>query len=200
MVRACALTTTDGVDSVTDTESKAASRRGLAGRRMRGPGRVRSLLWSMLGALAAVVFGAGCQAEVDPQAVSVTTLRYGEFELRSGLPTLVATTSRPTCEQGRIFGVDYRIDVAHGEHGVVPVEFRWIHPELAVPSRKLWGRETTALPPGPILERRATSLEGRALWSLEHPDELVSGRYEFQVRRLSDGAVLLSQAFELEGC
>ena len=155
---------------------------------------------STWGALAAVLFGAGCQAEVDPQAVSVTTLSHGEYALRGGLPTLVATTSRPVCEQGRIFGVDYRIDVANGEHGVVPVEFRWVHPELAVPSRKIWGRETAARPARPILEWRATSLEGRALWSLEHPDELVSGRYEFQISRLSDGAVLLSQAFELEGC
>lgn len=133
-------------------------------------------------------------------AVSATVVRYGEYEMQSGLPTLVLETSRPTCEQGRIFGVDYRIDVADGQYGVVPVEFRWRHPELAVPSRKIWGRESVARPPGPVLERGAKSLEGRALWSLEHPDELVSGRYEFQIRRLSDGAVLLSQAFEVEGC
>ncbi len=158
------------------------------------------MLLSTFGALLAVLFGAGCQSEVDPEAVSVATLRHGEYELRSGLPTLVAATSRPTCEQGRIFGVDYRIDVAAGEHGVIPVEFRWLHPDLAVPSRKIWGRESAARPPGPVLERRQTSLEGRALWSLEHPDELVSGRYEFQIRRLNDGAVLLSQVFELEGC
>jgi hypothetical protein len=153
-----------------------------------------------MGAGLAVLLGVGCQAEVDPEAVSAVTIGYGEFELRGGLPTLVATTDRPTCEQGRIFGVDYRIEVAGGEYGVIPVEFRWLHPELAVPSRKIWGRESAARPPRPVLARRATSLEGRALWSLEHPDELVSGRYEFQIRRLSDGAVLLSHGFELEGC
>jgi len=158
------------------------------------------MLLAVIAPLALVLFGAGCQAKVDPDAVSATTLEYGEFELRGGLPTLVATTVRPTCEPGRIFGVDYRIEVANGDHGVIPVEFRWLHPELAVPSRKIWGRQSVAGSPNPILERRATSLEGRALWSLEHPDELVSGSYEFQIRRLSDGAVLLSQVFELEGC
>ena len=189
MVRAFALST--------GSEGRTVASRRCQTHGRAAPGR-RSVLLSTIGV--ALALGVGCQAEVDPEAVSAVTLRYGEFEIRSGLPTLVAATDRPTCEQGRIFGVDYRIDVADGEHGMLPVEFRWVHPELAVPSRKIWGRESSASPPEPILDRRATGLEGQALWSLEHPDELVSGRYEFQVRRLSDGAILLSQAFELEGC
>jgi len=142
----------------------------------------------------------GCQSEVDPDSISASVVAYGEFEIRSGLPMLAAAVSTIQCEEGRIFGVDYRIDVANGEYGVVPVEFRWIHPELEVPERRLWGRESLARRPSPRLGWRKTSLEGRVLWSLEHPDELVSGRYEFQIRRRGDGGVLLSRAFDVEGC
>ena len=111
-----------------------------------------------------------------------------------------STTSTIPCEAGALFGVDYRIEVANGEYGVVPVEFRWIHPELAVPARRLWGRERSARRPNPRLDWRETSLEGRVLWSLEHPDEMVPGQYEFQIRLVEQGTVLLSREFQVDGC
>jgi hypothetical protein len=142
----------------------------------------------------------GCQSEVEPGSVSATVVAYGAFEIQSGLPTLTSTTSKIQCEAGRIFGVDYRIDVANGEYGIVPVEFRWIHPELAVPSQRLWGRESSARRPNPKLAWRESSLSGRALWTLEHPDELVSGEYEFQIRSVPKGKVLLTRTFDVIGC
>ena len=151
-------------------------------------------------ALFVAAIALGCQSEVDPNSVSAVVVAYGEFEVRNGLPVLSSTASSIQCEEGRIFGVDYRIDIANGEYGSVPVEFRWIHPELAVPERRLWGRESQARLPNPHLPWRQKSLTGRVLWSLEHPDELVSGRYEFQIRRLDDKSILLSRPFDVVGC
>ena len=142
----------------------------------------------------------GCQSEVAPESISASVVDYGEFEIKSGLPTLKATTSKIQCEQGKTFGIDYVIEVANGEYGVVPVEFRWTHPELAIPSRRLWGRESSARRSNPRLPWREKSLTGRVLWSLEHPDELVSGEYEIQIRIRDGRGVLLSHIFEIEGC
>ena len=162
--------------------------------------RLLRALGAALAWVSVLAFATGCESEVDLSAVSAKVVAFGEFEIRGGIPTLTRETTDIRCELGKIFGVDYRIDVSDGEYGRIPVEFRWVHPELAVPSRGLWGPETPALTPGPELEWRATAVEGRALWSLEHVDELVGGRYEFQIRRLDDGQVILSQGFELEGC
>ena len=150
--------------------------------------------------LSGVVGALGCQSEVAPESISASLVAYGEYEIKKGLPTLISTTSTIPCEAGRLFGVDYRIEVANGEYGVVPVEFHWTHPELAVPARRLWGRETAARQPSPRLGWRETTLEGRVLWSLEHADEMVPGQYEFQIRIREEGTVLLSREFQIEGC
>lgn len=175
-------------------EGVGVSQRG--SKRMRGQGgRTRALLIVFV-ALRAL----GCQSEVDPKSVSASVVAYGEFEIKEGLPRLMATTSSIRCETGRLFGVDYRIDVANDEYGIVPIEFRWIHPELAVPARRLWGTQSAARRPNPRLEWREKSLEGRVLWRFEDPDELVPGRYEFQIRVRDEGRVLLSRTFEVDGC
>lgn len=176
---------------------RGEARAGRSGADATGKPRPTFVLISLVATFAAAL---GCQSEVDPSAISASVIGYGTFEIRGGLPTLTATTSTIDCEPGRTFGVDYRIEVGKGERGRVPVEFRWIHPELAVPSRRLWGTESPARPSSPELEWQQTRIDGRVLWTLEHPDELVSGRYEFQIRRLSDGAVLLSRSFDVQGC
>lgn len=170
---------------------------GLRGsRRKRGPSG-----WTLALVVAFFAMGAlACQSEVDPESVSASLVAYGEFEIEKGLPTLLTTTSSIRCELGILFGVDYRIDVANDEYGIVPIEFRWIHPELAVPARQLWGTESAARRPNPLLAWREKSLEGRVLWSFEHPDELVPGRYEFQIRARDGGSVLLSRTFDVDGC
>ncbi|MBJ18959.1 MAG: hypothetical protein CL933_05980 [Deltaproteobacteria bacterium] len=142
----------------------------------------------------------GCQSEVDPHSVSVSVVASGEYEIRKGLPIWVSPATTISCEAGRIFGVDYRIDVANGEYGTVPIELRWLHPKLVVPERQIWGRSSSAGRSNPILGWSETSLDGRVLWSLEHPDEMVSGQYELQIRLLDDKSVLLSRSFKIEGC
>ena len=142
----------------------------------------------------------GCPSEIDPATVTATVVQYGLYEIREGLPTLVEETDRIACAEGVTFGVDYRIDVTDGGYGRIPVEFRWTHPELAVPSNKLWGTETPARRSNPEIGWRESSLEGRALWDLEHPDERISGRYKFQIRRQVDGRAILSSNFFVEGC
>lgn len=163
--------------------------------------RIRRTRLGVAVAVGLVALGlAGCGGEVDPDAVTARVIASGEYELRGGLPVLVSPASTIPCEEGRTFGVDYRLEVADGQYGPIPIEFRWVHPELAVPSRRLWGRETEARKPNPVLEWRDSFLDGRVLWTFEHPDELVSGRYEFQIRRRVDGRSILSHAFEVVGC
>jgi len=142
----------------------------------------------------------GCQREVAPEKLSASVVAFGQYALESGL--LVRTTSsyEVKCELGAIFGVEYRVDVEGHAFGELPVEFRWRHPELAVPASKIWGEETPARSSRPVLEWGERALEGRALWTLEDPLELVNGHYEFVIRRLDDGTVLLSQYFLLGGC
>lgn len=151
-------------------------------------------------ASAALAFSA-CGGEIAPEDISASVRSAGRFTLESGRPALTEETTRIPCEPGTLFGVDYRIEVAGVRFGgVLPLEFRWIHPELAVPSEKLWGTETRARLPNPELAWGETSLVARALWRLEHPDELKSGRYEFVIRVVGTREVLLSQVFAVEGC
>lgn len=162
-----------------------------------------SIRWLAVLCLIGLSIG-GCQPEVDPASVTARVVAYGEYEIRNGLPTLIEQTSTIACAQGRIFGLDYRIEVADGDFGIVPVDFRWIHPELSVPERRLWGTEAAASPSNPTLGWGDSVIEGRALWTLEHPDELVSGRYEFQLRLRDDddddAAVILTHPFDIQGC
>lgn len=151
-------------------------------------------------AIAVFVFS-GCGGEIAPESITASVERAGRFALESGRPELVEETTRIACAPGTLFGVDYRIEVEGARFGgVLPIEFRWIHPELAVPSERLWGTEARARAPSPELDWGESVLFGRALWRLEHPEELKNGRYEFVIRFLETREVLLSQAFEVEGC
>ena len=150
--------------------------------------------------IALLLFVSGCQAEVDPAAIRGVSISAGRYEILKGIPTLVEVTTVISCDPGTIFGVNYRLDVPPGQGGVVPVEFRWRHPELSVPSKKLWGTESAARMPNPSLPKGEASLAGRVLWTLEHSDERVSGRFEFFIRTLPDGREILTESFEVEGC
>jgi hypothetical protein len=154
--------------------------------------------WVGLGLLLGL--SVGCLREVAPERLSASVVAFGQYELQSGLLVRTASNAEVKCALGVIFGVEYRVDVEGWAFGALPVEFRWRHPELAVPARKIWGQESPARSPRPVLDWSEDALEGRALWTLEDPLELVDGRYEFVIRRLDDGAVLLSKAFLLGGC
>lgn len=144
---------------------------------------------------------AACGGEIAPESITASVRAAGRFVLESGRPVLAEDTTRIACVPGTLFGVDYRIEVEGARFGgVLPLEFRWIHPELAVPSERLWGTETRARRSNPKLAWGESSLESRALWRLEHPEELKAGRYEFVVRFVGTQEVLLSQPFEVEGC
>lgn len=151
-------------------------------------------------ALAVPLVGVGCTEEVDPDLLVVQLYDAGRFALDDGRPKHVEYTSRIQCEPGALFGLDYRIDVPGWRPGTVPIGFRWRHPEMAVPSQKLWGTETTARPSNPPVTFSDRTIKGRALWSLEHSDERKDGRYEFAIVRSSDGRPVASHVFEIEGC
>ena len=169
----------------------------------RGPSS-RWVAWKRAGrallACLVVANSSGCPSDIDPALISARVVSFGEFQIQSGMPTLVTESATIACKQGVLFGVDYRIEIAEGAFGTLPIEFRWVHPELAIPSQGLWGPVTPAGSPRPTVEWRQSSLEGRALWSLEHVDELISGRYEFQIRRMGEDVTILSQPFDVEGC
>lgn len=160
----------------------------------------RICLSRRLAILSVATLAFACTAEIEPDAISAKVVSFGRFEIQNGLPVLRERVDRIECELGTIFGVDYRVEVSGGEFGVLPIEFRWVHPELSIPSRKLWGTETPARASRPEIGWREEAFEGRALWSLEHQDERVSGRYEFQIRTIPSGRIVLAQAFFLEGC
>jgi len=157
----------------------------------------RVCLWM---ALAVALVAAACTEPIDPAEVTATTISFGRYDVQSGTPAIVSATNQISCEPGVVFGVDYRVDVGEGRRGVIPVEFRWRHPELSVPSKKLWGTETAARLPNPPLPPGESSISGRALWELADPEERISGQYEFIIRVTTDGRIILRQAFEIEGC
>lgn len=164
-------------------------------RRRRWP-RARAALG---GALALAT--AACGVEVDPEEIEASAIASGRFELVSGRPVFAESTTRIPCAPDALFGVDYRIEVPGLRlGGVLPIESRWRHPEFAIPSEKLWGSESPAGRPDPVLEWGESSLVGRALWSLSHPDERKDGRWEFVIRAREGGRVLLSRSFDVEGC
>ena len=143
----------------------------------------------------------GCGGEVDPERIIASVEGAGRYRLESGRTVLAEKANRVACAPEAIFGVDYRIETEGIRYGgVLPIEFRWIHPELAVPSEKLWGTETPARASHPQLSWGESTLSGRALWRLSHPEERKSGRYEFVIRVVETREILLSHAFEVEGC
>jgi hypothetical protein len=148
-----------------------------------------------------LAFALGCSpSEIRPEDLVATVVQFGEFEIREGRPVHVRETSQISCELGRMFGVDYRIEYPEGSAGPVPVRFRWIHPYLEIPRLAVRGTESAAGSSNPVAPPGATSIEGRSLWSISHPEELVSGRYEFRIQ-LRDGSKLLaSHVFEVVGC
>jgi len=154
----------------------------------------------LLGFVFFALLASACADPIDPAEVSASVISFGRYEIQSGAPVLIEATSQIGCEPGVVFGVDYRVDVGEGRRGVIPVEFRWRHPELSVPSKKLWGTETAARLPNPQLPAREPSISGRALWELAEPEERISGQYEFIIRVTTDGRTILRQAFEIEGC
>jgi hypothetical protein len=99
-----------------------------------------------------------------------------------------------------MLGVDYRIEFPEGRAGPIPVRFRWVHPQLEIPRLAVRGTESTGGRPNPVAPHGETVIEGRSLWSIAHPEELVPGRYEFQIRLLDGSRVLASQAFDVVGC
>ena len=152
--------------------------------------------------VAAIGLGAlGCNDRIDPATIEASTLARGSFRLEAGRTDFVETTSTVPCDVGTIFGVDYVIEAEGARRGgVLPLEFRWRHPELSVPSAKIWGTETPGGASNPRLEWGVDRLEGRALWRIEEPEERQAGRYEFLVRETESGRVLLSESFDVEGC
>ena len=152
-------------------------------------------------AIAALMAGAvGCTGEIDPERVEARALAAGRFEVAEGGPRLVEAGTRIACAPGVVFGVDYRVEVESGGGGTLPISFWWIHPEFAIPSKKLWGRETAARAANPKLARGERVMDGRALWTLEDPDERVDGEYRFEIRRATEGAPILAVPFTVEGC
>jgi len=147
-----------------------------------------------LGALAA------CSGEIDPERIEARSVAAGRFEVAEGGLQLVDAGTRIACAPDVVFGVDYRVEARGGDTGTLPISFWWVHPEFAIPSKKLWGTETAARPANPELARGETWIAGRALWTLGDPEERVSGEYRFEIRRSDDGRPILEVPFTIEGC
>ena len=155
---------------------------------------------SLLLALA-LALALGCTPpEIRPEDVEASIVRFGEYEIRDGRPTHMLETSEIRCELGRMFGVDYRLEFPEGKAGSIPVRLRWVHPRLEIPRLAVRGTESAAGSPNPMAQPGESSVEGRSLWSIAHPEELVPGRYEFQIRLRDGSRVLVSHAFEITGC
>lgn len=137
---------------------------------------------------------------IKPEELKVSILRFGEYEIVEGRSVHVRESPDIPCELGRIFGVDYRLEFPKGASGPIPVSFRWVHPRLEIPRLAIRGTESSGGMSNPIAPRGASQVESRSLWSIDHPEELVPGRYEFQIRSSDDSGVLASQVFELVGC
>ncbi len=171
--------------------------------RSRAPRRARLAspgLWILAAVTLFALGGAGCRREVDPEAISVEVVAHGRYAVRAGAPELVEQTSTIRCAPGVIFGVDYRVVVADGGFGTLPLSFWWVHPEFSIPSRNLWGTETPARSSDPRIGWGESGLSGRTLWTMEHPEERVDGRYRFEIRRTDDGTTLVGVSFDVEGC
>jgi hypothetical protein len=143
----------------------------------------------------------GCPSrEVLPEEVEASIVRFGEYRMEGAQSKYLQETSEIRCELGRLFGVDYRIEYPEGASGPIPVSLRWVHPMIEIPRLAIRGTESPGGTAIPTARLGSSQAEGRSLWSLEHPEELVPGRYEFQIRLRDDSRVLASHAFEVVGC
>ncbi|HPG24010.1 MAG: hypothetical protein H6748_07265 [Spirochaetaceae bacterium] len=158
---------------------------------------VRQGIRALLLAIGAALTACGPDP-IDPERIEPNVVAYGEFEIRDGHPVLVVRTDSVPCEVGRLFGVDFEIGVPQGSGGPIPVQAFWVHPELAIEGVPRAVRESPAGPRGPESPDDGSRFVGRSLWAISRPEERRSGRYEWQLRRTTDGRVLASHAFELD--
>ncbi len=151
-------------------------------------------------ALALVAFAA-CGGEVDPERIAARSVAAGRFEVAEGGLQLVDAGTRRSCAHRTSSSVSTTASKSRGgATGTLPISFWWVHPEFAIPSKKLWGTETSARPGNPELARGEAWIDGRALWTLDDPEERVSGEYRFEIRRSADGRPILVVPFTIEGC
>lgn len=156
---------------------------------------VSVLVCSTISALTGCVDGS-----VDPSKISARVVSAGMYSSRDGFPEFAESRTDIPCEVGRLFGVDYELEVAGGASGVLPVQFRWLHPAIRVAEASRVGTETAGGVSNPVMERGRTRLSGRSLWSIESASERVPGIYRFEIRVIGGDRMLLSQEFEISGC
>ena len=143
----------------------------------------------------------GCvDAAVDPSDISAREVSAGEYSLVEGIPVFIESRTDIACEVGRVIGVDYELEVAGGGSGILPVQFRWLHPGIPAEGSSRVGTETEGGVSYPVMKRGRARLAGRGLWSIDSASERVPGVYHFEIRTIKDRRVLLSQDFEIEGC
>lgn len=149
----------------------------------------------------ALAISLGCvDASLDPDRVSARIVAAGEYAVNKGVPALIESRTKIPCELGRLFGVDYELEVIGGGPGLVPVEFGWLHPAIPVEGSDRTGTATRGGVSNLMMERGDDTLLGRSLWSIDRADERVSGVYRFEIRTTGDRRLVLSQDFEIEGC
>ncbi len=139
-------------------------------------------------------------ASVDPSKVSARVVSAGEYTLREGVPVFTESRTSIPCKVWQLFGVDYELEVAGGGSGLLPVQFKWLHPEMPVEGSSRAGTETEGGVSNPLMERGRSRLSGRSLWSIDGANDRVPGVYRFEIRAIGDNRILLSQDFEIEGC
>lgn len=143
----------------------------------------------------------GCvDASVDPSKISARVVSAGTYSLRAGFPDFVESRTDIPCEVGRLFGVDYEFEVAGDGSGVLPVQFRWLHPAIPIEGSSRTGTETEGGTRNPVMERGRSRLLGRSLWSIGKASERVPGVYRFEIQTIKEKQTILSQEFEVEGC
>ncbi len=144
---------------------------------------------------------AGCvDASVDPSRISARVVSAGVYSLREGSPDFVESRTNISCEVGLLFGVGYALEVAGGASGVLPVQFKWIHPAIPVEGSSRVGTETEGGVSNPVMERGRVQLLGRSLWSIDSANDQVPGIYRFEIRTVGDNQILLSHDFDIGGC
>ena len=146
------------------------------------------------------IVAVSCGVSIDPEDVSSTIEWSGLYRIEGGVAHRVEATDRIACLPGTLFGVEYRLALEDGGLGDLPVELRWTHPELTVPTENLYGTRTPARVPTPSVSWGESETTGLVLWELHDPDGLVAGRYTFEIRSVNDGREIAKHVFTVEGC